>query len=81
MFQRSHRHHRNQIPTGKLLEQMFGQGSIFFIAAHSLLFHNLLDVTFYYSWSPNTNSPTAAKVINNMLIRVLITVRMDSHPC
>ena len=80
MFQRPDRHDRNQIPPGKLLEQMFGQGSIFFIVVHSLLFHTLLDVIFYYSWRANSNSPTATKVINIMLIRVLMTVCMGSFP-
>ena len=80
MFQRPYRQHRNQIPPGKLFEQMFGEGSIFFIAVHELLFHILPARLSGYPKNPNSNSPTTTKVINNMLIRILMTVYTDSVP-
>ena len=80
MFQRPYRQHRNQIPPGKLFEQMFGQGSIFFITVHVLMFHILPSGASCYPRNPNSNSPTTTKVINNMLIRILMTVYTDSAP-
>lgn len=80
MFQRLHRHNANQIPPGKMFEQMFGQRSIFFIAVHSLLLHIMPMGASCYPRNPNSNSPTTTKVINNMLIRILMTVYTGSVP-
>ena len=80
MFQRPYRQHRNQIPPGKLFKQVFGQGSIFFITVHALMFHILSAGASSYTRNPNSNSPTTTKVINNMLIRILMTVYTDSVP-
>ena len=80
MFQRPHHQYRNQIPPGKLFEQMFSQGSIFFFAVHALVFHILPAGASCYPWYPNSNNPTTTKVINNMLIRILVPVYTDSVP-
>jgi hypothetical protein len=63
-----------------LFEQMFGQGSIFFITVHVLMFHILPSGASCYPRNPDSNSPTTTKVINNMLIRILMTVYTDSVP-